>query len=150
VPVFPRSTGRGARGAARARATRRSSGLLGAGSLRSTTPDPGTFDVNRDGLYPGRMTTATRLEELREQLVGREIFGTKIVDARPELSETLDGEDLTRVWLLLSPPETETWDLEVVHGVRRFVEEEARKLELPNTFVRFEAEGDEDSENLET
>ncbi len=96
------------------------------------------------------MTTATRLEELRDQLVGTEVFGTKIVDARPELSETLNGEDLTRVWLLLSPPETETWDLEVVHGVRRFVEDEARKLELPNTFVRFEAEGDEDSEGLET
>lgn len=95
------------------------------------------------------MTTATKFEELRSQLVGKDIAGTMIVDARPELSETLDGEDLTRVWLLLSPPETKTWDLEVVHGVRRFVEDEARKLELPNTFVRFEADGDEDSEDLE-
>ena len=118
---------------------------------RSSTPGVvSAFEVNRDRLYPGRMTTATRLEELRDQLVGKEVFGTKIVDARPELSETLDGEDLTRVWLLLSPPDTETWDLEVVHEVRRFVEEKARKLELPNTFVRFEAEGDEDPEDLET
>jgi len=53
------------------------------------------------------MTTATKLEELRSQLVGRDIAGTTIVDARPERSETLDGEDLTRVWLLLSPPETD-------------------------------------------
>ncbi len=103
----------------------------------------------RGGLYPGRMTTATKFEELRSQLVGKDIAGTTIVDVRPELSETLDGEELTRVWLLLSPPETETWDLEVVHGVRRLVEEEARKLELPNTFVRFDAEGDEDPGDLE-
>lgn len=82
------------------------------------------------------MTTATKLEELRARLVGSDVVGTTIVDARPELSETLDGEDLTRVWLLLSPPESETWDLGIVHAARRFVEEEARKLELPNTFVR--------------
>lgn len=90
------------------------------------------------------MTTATKLDELRNRLVGRDLAGTTIIDARPELSETLDGEDLTRVWLLLSPPENETWDLAVVHTARRLVEEEARKLELPNSFVRFDAEGDED------
>lgn len=90
------------------------------------------------------MTTATKLEELRSQLVGKDVAGTAIVDARPELSETLDGEDLTRVWLLLSPPDNETWDLEVVHAARRLVEQEARKLELPNSFVRFSAEGDAD------
>jgi len=73
------------------------------------------------------MTTATKLEELRSQLVGRDIAGTTIVDARPEHSETLDGEDLTRVWLLLSPPETETWDLEVVHAARRLVEDESQE-----------------------
>jgi hypothetical protein len=96
------------------------------------------------------MTTATKLEELRSRLVGKDVKGTVIVDARPEISETLDGEDLTRVWLLLSPPEDETWDLEVVHEARRLVEEEARKLELPNTFVRFDAEGDEDLGDAET
>lgn len=96
------------------------------------------------------MTTATKLEELRNRLVGKNVEGTAIVDARPELSETLDGEDLTRVWLLLSPPKAETWDLEVVHAVRRLVEEEARELELPSAFVRFGAEGDDDLEDAET
>lgn len=95
------------------------------------------------------MTTATKLEELRNQLVGKEVAGTAIVDARPELSETLDGEELTRVRLLLSPPENETWDLEVVHAARRLVEEEARKLELPNSFIRFSADGDEDLEDTQ-
>lgn len=93
-------------------------------------------------------TTATKLEELRSQLRGKTIAGsTQIVDVRPELSETLDGEELTRVWLLLSPPKAETWDLEVVHQARKLVEEEARKLELPSTFVRFGAEGDPDLED---
>lgn len=90
------------------------------------------------------MTTATKFEELRSQLVGRDVAGTEIVDAHPELSETLEGEDLTRVWLLLSAPEAETWDLEVVRKVRRMVQEEAQQLDLPGTFVRFGAEGDED------
>jgi hypothetical protein len=96
------------------------------------------------------MTTATKLEELRSRLVGKEVAGTVIVDARPELSETLDGEELTRVRLLLSPPENEAWDLEVIHAARKFVEEEARKLNLPNSFVRFSAEGDADLEGVET
>ncbi len=95
------------------------------------------------------MTTATKLDELRSRLLGRDLAGTTIVDARPELSETLDGEDLTRVWLLLTPPENETWDLEVLHAARRLVQEEARKLELPSSFVRFDAEGDEDLEDAE-
>ncbi len=90
------------------------------------------------------MTTATKLEELRSTLVGRDLSGIEIRDARPELSETLDGEDLTRVFLLLSPPEGDTWDLDVVRMMRRVVQEEAQKLELPGTFVRFGAEGDED------
>jgi len=98
--------------------------------------------------YACAMTTATKLEELRNQLVGKEVAGTAIVDARPELSETLDGEDLTRVRLVLSAPENDTWDLEVVHAARRLVEEEARKLELPNSFIRFSAEGDEDLEDV--
>ena len=94
---------------------------------RSSTSVPRRppFEVNLNGLYPGRITTVTKFEELRSQLVGKALAGTTIVDVRPELSETLDGEKLTRVWLLLSPPETETWDLEVVHGLRRLVEEEA-------------------------
>jgi hypothetical protein len=96
------------------------------------------------------VTTATKLEELRDQLVGKNVGGTAIVDARPEISETRDGEDLTRVWLLLTPPKTKTWDLEVVHQVRQIVEEEAQKLELPGTFVRFDAEGEEDLGDLET
>lgn len=96
------------------------------------------------------MTTATKLEELRSRLVGKDIEGTAIVDARTELSETLDGEHLTRVWLLLSPPEADTWDLDVVHAIRRAVEEEARELELPTAFVRFGAEGDDDLEDAET
>lgn len=68
------------------------------------------------------MTTATRLDELRGRLVGRDLAGTTIVDPRAELSETLDGEELTRVWLLIPPP---------------------------NTFVRFSAEGDEDLEGVQ-
>jgi len=36
-----------------------------------------------------------------------------------------------------------------VHAARRLVEDEARKLELPNTFVRFDAEGDEGPGDLE-
>ncbi len=96
------------------------------------------------------MTTATKLEELRSQLVGRDLAGTEILDARPELSETLDGEDLTRVWLLLTAPEAETWDLEVVRTMRRVVQEEAQKLDLPSTFVRFGAEGDDDLGDVET
>lgn len=88
------------------------------------------------------MTTATRLDELRGRLVGADLAGTSIVDARAELSETLDGEELTRVWLLLPPPDNETWNLDIVHAARRLAEAEARRLELPNTFVRFSAEGD--------
>jgi hypothetical protein len=95
------------------------------------------------------VTTATKLDELRNRLVGTSIDGTDIVDARPELSETLDGDTVTRVWLLLSPPKAETWDLQVVHAVRRKVEEEARDLDLPSTFVRFGAEGDDDLEDAE-
>lgn len=90
------------------------------------------------------MTTATKLEELRTALVGKDLAGTQILDAHLELSETLDGEDLTRVVLLLSPPDTDTWDLEVVRMMRRVVQEEAEKLELPSTFVRFGAKGDVD------
>jgi hypothetical protein len=96
------------------------------------------------------MTTAVKLDELRSRLVGRKVAGTSIVDARLELSETLDGEELTRVRLLLPPPENDAWDLAVVHAARRLVEDEARELELPHTFVRFSAEGDEDLEDTQS
>lgn len=95
------------------------------------------------------MTTATKLETLREELRGQSVGDTRILDVRPELSETLDGEELTRVWLLLSAPEAETWDLDVLRRLRTFVEDKAQTLELPNTFVRFGAQGDEDIEDLD-
>ncbi|MGH2984371.1 MAG: hypothetical protein ACRDK5_08970 [Solirubrobacterales bacterium] len=101
-------------------------------------------------VYAERVTTATKLDKLRDHLVGKSVAGTAIVDASPEISETRDGEDLTRVSLVLTPPSTETWDLEVVHQVREMVETEARALELPSTFVRFGAEGDEDVGDLKT
>ena len=87
-------------------------------------------------------TVATRLEELRTQLISKEFGGIKVLDVRPEISETLEGEDRTRVWLLLTPPNGETWDIEQVQQLRRAVREAARVLELPEAFVRFDAEGD--------
>lgn len=95
------------------------------------------------------MTTATKLEELRSQLVGRDIEGTEILDAEPELSENMDGEERTRVWLLLSEPEGETWDVEVIRMARRIVREEAQRLELPGSFIRFAAERDEDLDGID-
>lgn len=95
------------------------------------------------------MNTTTKLEDLRTRLVGRNVGGTTIVDARPEFSESLDGEELTRVWLLLTPPRGETWPVEVIRELRRVVQEEVQKLELPGSFMRFSGEGDEGLNDLE-
>ena len=91
------------------------------------------------------MTTAERLDELKQRLLGKDLGEAEIIDARPTLIENFTGEQVTRVWLRLTPPEVgETWSLDLVRDMRAAAAHAAEGLELPTVFVPFGADDEED------
>lgn len=58
--------------------------------------------------------------------------GLTVIDAVVSRDERQDGEDVTRVLLLLREPEAETWDVNTVRDLRQTLGRRATELGLPS------------------
>jgi hypothetical protein len=85
------------------------------------------------------------LQRFGDFVEGLEVEGIKVHRVSLALDERQDGEQVTRVLLLVDDPAEQTWDLESVTGLRRALARYATELDLPPVSVSLVPKSEADS-----
>jgi hypothetical protein len=83
------------------------------------------------------MANETAIAELERFATEMEVEGLEVHKATVVLDERLDGEQLTRITLLVSDPEPgrETWEFDSVRELKRELARKATEIDLPSISV---------------
>ena len=90
------------------------------------------------------MTEADALDRLKSSAEGWNTPSLAAKQAYAALDENREGEAITRVLLLVSDPEEDTWDVDLVRELRQSLGKLATELRLPPVSLTLVAESERD------
>lgn len=94
------------------------------------------------------MTEAQALDQLKDAAEAWSDASLSVKRAQIVIDETRDGEPVTRVLLLLSDPEDDTWDVDHVRELRQTLGQRATALRLPPVSLTLVAESERDESGV--
>ena len=90
------------------------------------------------------MEEGRAIEELQRYAEDYASEAFAVRHARASVDESQDGEPVTRVLLLLSDPEEDTWDVDQMRALRLALGEQATDLGLPAVSLTLVAESEQE------